>query len=104
MKRKETLSMKISMRLITSLVFTLCLALFAVSATAQTVSTGSIEGKVLDTAGAAVSGATARVSSPNIISPQSATTDDNGHYAILNLPPGRYTVTIEAAGKGFEKF
>jgi outer membrane receptor protein involved in Fe transport len=104
MKRKETLSMKISMRLITSLVFTLCLALFAVSASAQTVSTGSIAGTVLDTAGAAVPGATVRVTSPNLISPQSATTDDNGHYAILNLPPGRYNVTIEAGGKGFDKF
>src|SRR6185436_12715727 len=104
MKRKETLSMKISMRLITSLVFTLCLALFAVSASAQTVSTGSIAGTVLDTAGAAVPGATVRVTSPNLISPQTATTDDNGHFAILNLPPGRYTVTIEASGKGFDKY
>jgi outer membrane receptor protein involved in Fe transport len=104
MKRKETLSMKISMRFITMSVFTLCLALFAISASAQTVSTGSISGTVLDQAGAAVPGATVRVTSPNLISPQSATTDDNGHYSILNLPPGRYTVTVEAAGKGFEKY
>jgi outer membrane receptor protein involved in Fe transport len=104
MKRKETLSMKISMRLITSLVFTLCLALFAVSATAQTVSTGSIAGTVLDQNQAAVPGATVRVTSPNLISPQTATTDDNGHYTILNLPPGRYNVTVEATGKGFDKF
>ncbi|MDX6613747.1 MAG: hypothetical protein QOD75_2933 [Blastocatellia bacterium] len=96
--------MKISMRLITSLVFTLCLALFAVSATAQTVSTGSIAGTVLDQNQAAVAGATVRVTSPNLISPQTATTDDNGHYAILNLPPGRYSVTIESTTGGFDKF
>ncbi|MEO8433750.1 MAG: TonB-dependent receptor [Pyrinomonadaceae bacterium] len=96
--------MKISMRLITSLVFTLCLGLFAVSATAQSVSTGSIAGTVLDTAGAAVPGATVRVTSPNLISPQTATTDDSGRYSILNLPPGRYNVTIEAGTKGFDKY
>src|SRR5437667_104461 len=27
-----------------------------------------------------------------------------GRYTILNLPPGRYTVTVEAATKGFEKY
>jgi len=96
--------MKISMRLITSLVFTLCLALFAVSATAQTVSTGSIAGTVLDQNQAAVAGATVRVTSPNLISPQTATTDDNGRFAILNLPPGRYNVTIESTTGGFDKF
>lgn len=96
--------MKISMRLITSLVFTLCLALFAVSATAQTLSTGSIAGTVVDQNGAAVAGATVRVTSPNLISPQTATTDENGNFTVLNIPPGRYAVTVEAATAGFEKY
>ena len=96
--------MKISMRFITLSVFTLCLALFSVSVMAQTLSTGSIGGIVLDQNGAAVPGATVKATSPNLISPQSATTDNDGRYNILNLPPGRYTVTVEAATKGFEKF
>ena len=96
--------MKISMRFITLSVFTLCLALFAISAMAQTVSTGSIAGTVVDQNQNVVPGATVRVTSPNLISPQSATTDNDGRYTILNLPPGRYTVTVEAATKGFEKY
>ncbi|HEY3027921.1 MAG TPA: TonB-dependent receptor [Pyrinomonadaceae bacterium] len=96
--------MKISMRFITLSVFTLCLALFAVSAMAQTVTTGSIAGTVVDQNQNVVPEATVRVTSPNLISPQSATSDDNGHYTILNLPPGRYLVTVEAATKGFEKY
>jgi hypothetical protein len=78
-------------------------ALFAGSAFAQTSTTGSIEGSVTDTTGAAVPGIAVKVTSPNLISAQTATTDDSGRYRILNLPPGRYTVSVEAE-KGFAKF
>src|SRR5215207_5686097 len=81
----------------------MCFALFAGSAFAQTSTTGSIEGSVTDTTGAAVPGITVRVTSPNLISAQTAVTDDNGRYRILNLPPGRYVVSVEAE-KGFAKF
>jgi outer membrane receptor protein involved in Fe transport len=50
-----------------------------------------------------VPGVTVNVKSPNSISAQSATTDDGGRFKILNLPPGRYSVEIEA-NKGFSKF
>jgi len=78
-------------------------ALFAGSVFAQTSTTGSIEGSVTDTTGAAVPGITVKVTSPNLISAQTATTDDSGRYRILNLPPGRYAVSVEAE-KGFAKF
>jgi len=78
-------------------------ALFAGSVFAQTSTTGSIEGSVSDTTGAAVPGIAVKVSSSNLISAQTAMTDDSGRYRILNLPPGKYTVTIEAE-KGFAKF
>ncbi|HEX3248825.1 MAG TPA: TonB-dependent receptor [Pyrinomonadaceae bacterium] len=80
-----------------------CFALFAGSVFAQTSTTGSIEGTVTDSTGAAVPGVAVRVTSPNLISAQTATTDDSGRYKILNLPPGKYAVTIEAE-KGFAKF
>src|ERR1041384_924717 len=78
-------------------------ALFAGSVFAQTSTTGSIEGSVTDSTGASVPGVAVRVTSPNLISAQTATTDEGGRYKILNLPPGRYTVSVEA-DKGFAKF
>jgi outer membrane receptor protein involved in Fe transport len=99
--KKGSLSMKNSMRFLVLSLFVLC---FSLSAFAQSSTTGSIEGTVTDQAGAAVPGATVSVSSPNLISAQSATTDDSGHFRILSLPPGRYLVTVEAAAKGFAKF
>lgn len=95
--------MKNNMRFIALSVFVLCFALFAVSASAQTATTGSIEGTVVDVNGAAVPGVTVNVNSPNLISPQSTTTNESGVYRILNLPPGRYNVSVEAT-KGFAKF
>jgi outer membrane receptor protein involved in Fe transport len=80
----------------------MCFALFAGSAAAQSSTTGSIEGTVTDANGAAVPGASVRVTSPNLISAQTATSDDSGRYRVLNLPPGKYAVTIEA-DKGFAK-
>jgi len=80
-----------------------CFALFAGSVFAQSSTTGSIEGTVTDQTGAAVPGIAVKVKSPNLISAQTATTDDSGRFKILNLPPGKYAVTVEAE-KGFGKF
>lgn len=91
------------MRKVLMFVFAMCLSLFAVGAMAQTQTTGSIEGTVLDPQGNAVPGVTVTVTSPNLITAQSGTTDDSGRFRILNLPPGRYTVKVEAA-KGFGEF
>src|SRR3954452_19782223 len=79
-------------------VVALSLALVATSAFAQTSTTGSVEGLVTDPAGLAVKGATVTVTSPNLISPQTDTTDDNGRFKLLNLPPGLYRLNIEAGG------
>src|SRR4030095_14074240 len=81
----------------------MCFALFTGSAFGQSATTGAIEGTVKDTTGATVPGATIKVTSPNLISAQTATSDDSGRYKIANLPPGRYTVAVEAT-KGFAKF
>ncbi|HKZ02020.1 MAG TPA: TonB-dependent receptor, partial [Pyrinomonadaceae bacterium] len=94
--------MKNSMRFIVLTLFVLCFSLFTPSAFAQTATTGSIEGLVQDVNGAALPGVTVSVTSPQLISPQSATTDNQGRYRVSNLPPGKYNVAIEAT-RGFGK-
>jgi outer membrane receptor protein involved in Fe transport len=79
------------------------LLLLAPGVFGQTSTTGTIEGVVTDTAGAVVPGATVKVSSPNLIRAQTATSDSQGRYRFANLPPGKYTVTVEAVS-GFAKF
>ncbi len=81
----------------------LMIACFALSAFAQTSTSGSIEGTVSDQNGAPVANATVTATSPNLIGTgQSAQTNSDGKYQILNLPPGKYTVTIAEQG-GFGK-
>jgi hypothetical protein len=80
----------------------LMIACFALSAFAQTSTTGSIEGTVTDQNGAPVANATVSVTSPNLIGTQTAQTNSEGKYQLLSLPPGKYTVTIAEQG-GFGK-
>ena len=86
------------MRKVFMFVLAMALAVFATSAMAQTTTTGSIDGVVTDPNGAAVKGATVTATSPNLISPQTATTGDDGRFHITNLPPGIYKVSVEASG------
>src|SRR6266850_5173552 len=81
-------------------VLAMALAMFATSAMAQSSTTGSIEGMVTDPNGAAVKGATINVTSPNLITPQTATSGDDGRYLVSALPPGKYKIIIDASGFG----
>src|SRR2546428_12819192 len=83
-------------RLLRFVLALMIVALFASGALAQTSTTGSISGVVTDPSGAAVPDVTVTATSPNLIQPQSATTGGDGRYTILSLPPGRYTIIIEA--------
>ena len=80
-----------------------CLAccLIAVPVRGQT-NSGSIQGTVTDPSGAAVGGAS--VTGRNLDTGLTITTEttDAGLYSLANLPPGRYTVTIE--GPGLKKY
>ena len=79
-----------------------CLALFAVGVSAQTLTTGSLEGTVTDANGAAVPGVTI-VATRQGGSPRTATSNNEGRYTFPQLEPGKYKVTVEAT-KGFGKF
>ncbi|HEX8649843.1 MAG TPA: carboxypeptidase regulatory-like domain-containing protein [Pyrinomonadaceae bacterium] len=77
------------------LVVILCLGLS--TAFAQVSSTqGSIDGHVVDPAGAAVAGAKVTVTGPR--TPIEVTTNEEGYFQVRNLDPGNYSLTVEQAG------
>jgi len=68
---------------------------------AQTVSTAQLSGSVHDPSGAVVPGASVAVSDASKGFNRSTTSDGQGNYQFLLLPPGTYTVT--ATSPGFAK-
>ena len=60
----------------------------------------SLEGTVADKSGAVVPGATVTITSQATRVARSTVTSDSGFYRITALPPGAYTVTVEASSFG----
>lgn len=77
----------------------LCLAALPLAAQSYT---AAIRGVVTDASGAAVPGAKVTITEADRNVPHAATTDDSGRYSASALPPGAYTLTVEAGG--FRKF
>jgi outer membrane receptor protein involved in Fe transport len=62
--------------------------------------TGSIRGKVVDAEGAAVPGATVRVSGDLIRGDRAMISGDNGAFMFSNIPPGVFSVSAVLEGLG----
>ena len=76
-------------------IFAFILSVCAVSLHSQTTN-GSIQGTVTDASGATVGGASVTGRNLDTGLTQRTTTTDAGIYSLPNLPPGRYSVTVEA--------
>ena len=59
---------------------------------------GSLRGAITDEQGAAMPGVAVTATSPALLAPSAAVTDDSGSYLLISLPPGTYTVTAELPG------
>ncbi len=62
--------------------------------------TGQITGTVSDQQGSRVAGATVTVTGLDLALERQATTNEEGDFAVLLLPPGRYKVEVSAQGFG----
>lgn len=59
---------------------------------------GAVRGKVEDTDGHPIKGATVKASNPNGRPPMMATTDEKGRFALIGLSGGAWTFVAEAPG------
>ncbi len=80
--------------------FTLA-SLLSAALRAQNISTAQLNGSVHDPTGAVVAGATVTAADDSKGFSRTTTSDGQGNYQILLLPPGHYTVT--ATSPGFAK-
>jgi hypothetical protein len=83
-------------------VYSLSLLLLLVATGSAQETTGGLQGTVKDPTGAVIRGAQVSVTGTSLVGTKEAHTDGSGYYRFANLPPGRYTLTVEA--KGFESY
>src|SRR5215213_10431312 len=84
-----------------SLILTL---LIAPSIIAQSqITTGTIEGRVVDANGAVVPGANVEIINLDTNFSRSLTTNDEGRFVAPQLQPGKYSVTVSKQGFGTAK-
>src|SRR5262245_10951139 len=62
------------------------------------ITTGVIEGTITDASGGVVPGANVEARSLDTNQTRTRTTDAGGRFVFLQLPPGRYTVTVTLSG------
>jgi len=77
-----------------------CLMLLA-SVVAGQVTTGTISGIVKDSSGAVVAGASVTANEPDKGITRTVESATGGEFVFTNLPPGKYTISVES--KGFKK-
>jgi hypothetical protein len=76
----------------------LLLALNAGALGQTQITTGVIQGMITDQAGAVVPGASVEVKNLDTNFSKTLTTNDEGRFVFLQMPPGRYTLTVSKQG------
>ena len=78
--------------------FLLLLSICGVGVFAQDTTSGTIQGTVTDEQGAAVPGASVEAKNVDTNFSKSFTTNSDGRFTLLSMPPGRYTVSVSKQG------
>src|SRR5262245_23772379 len=86
-----------SMRRRTPLAVVCLLSVFAVPAFAQR-TTATLVGTVKDDTGAVLPGVTVTLTGEKVVGAQTATTNEQGFYRFVALPPGSYDVSFSLGG------
>jgi len=87
------------MRLRTNGLAAALIVLLAIAAPASAqVTTAAIEGVVTDSSGAVLPGVTVELRNVDTNLTRSLVTDSNGRFAALQMPPGRYSVSLKLSG------
>ena len=81
----------------------LCLLLGAGMAHAQGVNSAALAGTVLDPSGAGLRGAKITVTNAATGAERTASSDDDGRYNFVGLPPGQYKVSVDG-GSNFAPY
>src|SRR6266567_131674 len=74
------------------------LSLSAISAWAQSTSTGTVSGQVTDQQNAVVAGAEVRLIDVQTNIARNTVTNDAGRYSFINVAPGSYDITVGKPG------
>src|SRR5436190_21680649 len=74
-----------------------CCLFFALTAVAQ-IQNGQITGDVTDPSGAAVANAQVQIKNVGTAATTTATTNQQGHFVVNQVPVGTYVVTVTAGG------
>jgi Carboxypeptidase regulatory-like domain/TonB-dependent Receptor Plug Domain len=88
------------MKKIHCVVFALVLTLLcaASSWSQEQITTGTVKGDITDPKGGGVAGAAIEIKNLDTNLTRTDSTNADGHFTFLNLPPGRYTLTITKQG------
>jgi hypothetical protein len=81
-----------------SLAFALCLCFVAAVASAQNITTGSIAGGVTDAQGGVLPGASVTATHVDTGTAYETVTNADGHFSIINVRVGRYTIVATMSG------